>query len=302
MRKLSIYILALCLLAAGCQLAKPAGQPMGDPVGIWLEPHKQGDVLPPGYAPSIYFSNPASPDDPDTPAPYAESAGLGVVMREEGIGEDGQPYTIFGTRVSPQFLDRGYGSHTNIENDGALTTLRESFTGTLYIDRNAGAGAEELWVWYIYEDESGGLYAGQEIIDHIYPRMYDLDEGSSFTSKFSYKTTGLTAEAKEVSYSLIIKSIGRLERVQILELDADFDRLSTVSLEIQEGDEYQARPDAAYVAVRETYVTAGQEHQEHAIYARADAIDYDGKMALYHACKYMGPGGIVLPRSLKIIF
>lgn len=289
MRKLSLLILALCLLAAGCQLAKPEAQAMGDPAGIWMELHKEGDALIEGYAPAIDFESAAG--------------GLGLIMSEKGIGEDGQPYTAFGSKVSPQFLDRGFGSHTNWDMQSETETrLKESFTATLYLDRNAGARPDELWIWYIYADANGSLYAGPERNDVIYPRMYELNDGESLTSTLSYKTSGTGGKEKEDSYTFVIKGLGRLEQVQILEFDGDFNRLSTVSLEIEDGDEYQARPDTAYVVVEETYVTDGREKKEQAIYAAANAIDYDGQMAQYHACKYMGPHGLALPRSLKILF
>lgn len=41
-RKPILAILALCLLCAGCQLAKPElGETQAAPVGIWLEAHAQ---------------------------------------------------------------------------------------------------------------------------------------------------------------------------------------------------------------------------------------------------------------------
>lgn len=288
MKKLSILTITLCLLLAGCQLAKPGSAARGDPAGVWLELHAQGDTLAEGYAPTVDFE--------------ALEGGFGLILSEETADEKGQVGRSFGGKVSPCFMDRGFGSHTNIQDD-TVTTLRESFAATLYVDANAGATPDEVWAWYLYPDGQGGYVAGPELADIIYLRQYSLQpEGATLTQTVSYKTSGDMSQGKEASYAFSFTAIGRLERVRILEFDAAFNRLSSVSLEIEDGDEYRAKPGTAHVIIAETYVTDGKEKTVSSPYSAGDALDYDGEMALYHACKYMGSDGIVLPRSLKIIF
>lgn len=288
MKKLSILIMTLCLLLAGCQLAKPGSAAKGDPAGVWLELHHEGDALPEGYAPTVDFE--------------ARGESFGLVLSEETVDEQGQVCRSFGSKVSPCFMERGFGSHTNIQDD-TMTTQSESFAATLYVDANAGAAPDEVWAWYLYPDGQGGYVAGTELANIFYLRQYSLQpEGTTLTQTISYKTGGDMGQGKEASYAFSFKAIGRLERVRILEFDADFNRLSTVSLEIEDGDEYRAKPGTAHVIIAETYVTDGKEKTVSSPYSAGDALDYDGEMALYHACKYMGPDGIVMPRSLKIVF
>ncbi|MEA5059439.1 MAG: hypothetical protein EOM66_03495 [Clostridia bacterium] len=286
MRKLNILILALCLLASGCQLARPEAEAPAEPIGLWMELHKEGDALPEGYVPAIDLG--------------AEGT-LGLILYSEEPGEDGEPVTVMGKEVSPQFMDRNFALHVNTDDRNTKTTSA-SFTGTLYLDRNVGAAPQEIWMWDIFRAVDGSLYAGPERCHISYPRQYELKDGESVTETISSKTTDNAGKAGESSYSIILKGIGRLEKVTILEFDQDFNRLSGVSLEIQEEDAYQTRPDTAYVTIEETYVANGKTNVECTTYSQDDAIDYDGDMALYHACKYMGPGGIALPRGLKIIF
>ena len=54
-----LAILALCLLCAGCQLAKPElGETQAAPVGIWLEAHAQPPAQ--DYVPTVDYDAPGA--------------------------------------------------------------------------------------------------------------------------------------------------------------------------------------------------------------------------------------------------
>jgi len=287
MRKLSIFTLALCLLLTGCQLAKPEAEAHGDPVGVWMEMHKEGDSLQEGYVPTVDFES---------------TEGLGLILIEEEISEEGNKSSVFGTHVSGPLMDRAFGTHTDMKDD-KVTTITSSFGATLYVDGNDGAAPEEVWIWYVYEDSKGNYYAGDKPQDIFYLRHYSISQnGGAATYKTSYRTEGDIGQATEASYSFRFEAVGRLERVRILEFNDDFVRTSSVEWEVKDGDEYQVRPGTEYVVIQETSMTNGQEKTYDTVYSVANAIDYDGQLAQYHTCKYMGQNGLVIPRALKILF
>ena len=136
-----LAILALCLLCAGCQLAKPElGETQAAPVGIWLEAHAQPPAQ--DYVPAVDYDAPGA---------------LGLVMLTERVDEDGNPYKTYGATLTHQFLDVHYGSHTNLTGD-QVTQDTSSFSGTLYLD-DSGDAPEDFYLWYVYGDEAGGYYA-----------------------------------------------------------------------------------------------------------------------------------------------
>lgn len=284
-----LAILALCLLCAGCQLAKPelgAAQP--SPVGIWLEAHAQPPAQ--DYVPAVDYDAPGA---------------LGLVMLTERVDEDGNPYKTYGATLTHQFLDVHYGSHTNLTGD-QVTQDTSSFSGTLYLD-DSGDAPEDFYLWYVYGDEAGGYYAkGDPIYIHIsHQQLSDL-QGGTLRKTFSYETTATDLDGAQVagghSYSIVFAAIGNLEKVEVLAFDQDFQLLARKALTVQDGDAYPLPQGTALALVLETYQGAEGERQVSTAYTPSDALDYDGQQALYHCCKYMGPAGIVEPRGLKLIF
>lgn len=284
-----LAILALCLLCAGCQLAKPelgAAQP--SPVGIWLEAHAQPPAQ--DYVPAVDYDAPGA---------------LGLVMLTERVDEDGNPYKTYGATLTHQFLDVHYGSHTNLTGD-QVTQDTSSFSGTLYLD-DSGDAPEDFYLWYVYGDEAGGYYAkGDPIYIHIsHQQLSDL-QGGTLRKTFSYETTATDLDGAQVagghSYSIVFAAIGNLEKVEVLAFDQDFQLLARKALTVQDGDAYPLPQGTALALVLETYQGAEGERQVSTAYTPSDALDYDGDQALYHGCKYMGPAGIVEPRGLKLIF
>ena len=284
-----LAILALCLLCAGCQVAKPelgAAQP--SPVGIWLEAHAQPPAQ--DYVPTVDYDAPGA---------------LGLVMLTERVDEDGNPYKTYGATLTHQFLDVHYGSHTNLTGD-QVTQDTSSFSGTLYLD-DSGDAPEDFYLWYVYGDEAGGYYAkGDPIYIHIsHQQLSDL-QGGTLRKTFSYETTATDLDGAQVagghSYSIVFAAIGNLEKVEVLAFDQDFQLLARKALTVQDGDAYPLPQGTALALVLETYQGAEGERQVSTAYTPSDALDYDGQQALYHCCKYMGPAGIVEPRGLKLIF
>lgn len=136
-----LAILALCLLCAGCQLAKPEmGETQAAPVGIW--PGGPCPAPAQDYVPAVDYDAPGA---------------LGLVMLTERVDEDGNPYKTYGATLTHQFLDVHYGSHTNLTND-QVTTDTSSFSGTLYLNDN-GQAPEDFYLWYVYGDAASGYYA-----------------------------------------------------------------------------------------------------------------------------------------------
>ena len=288
-RKPILAILALCLLCAGCQLAKPElGETQAAPVGIWLEAHAQPPAQ--DYVPTVDYDAPGA---------------LGLVMLTERVDEDGNPYKTYGATLTHQFLDVHYGSHTNLTGD-QVTQDTSSFSGTLYLD-DSGDAPEDFYLWYVYGDEAGGYYAkGDPMYIHIsHQQLSDL-QGGTLRKTFSYETTATDLDGAQVagghSYSIGFAAIGKLEKVEVLAFDQDFQLLARKALTVQDGDAYPLPQGTALALVLETYQGAEGERQVSTAYTPSDALDYDGQQALYHCCKYMGPDGIVEPRSLKLIF
>lgn len=284
-----LAILALCLLCAGCQLAKPElGETQAAPVGIWLEAHAQPPAQ--DYVPAVDYDAPGA---------------LGLVMLTERVDEDGNPYKTYGATLTHQFLDVHYGSHTNLTGD-QVTQDTSSFSGTLYLD-DSGDAPEDFYLWYVYGDEAGGYYAkGDPIYIHIsHQQLSDLQRGT-LRKTFSYETTATDLDGAQVagghSYSIVFAAIGNLEKVEVLAFDQDFQLLARKALTVQDGDAYPLPQGTALALVLETYQGAEGERQVSTAYTPSDALDYDGQQALYHCCKYMGPAGIVEPRGLKLIF
>ena len=284
-----LAILALCLLCAGCQLAKPElGETQAAPVGIWLESHAQPPAQ--DYVPAVDYDAPGA---------------LGLVMLTERVDEDGNPYKTYGATLTHQFLDVHYGSHTNLTGD-QVTQDTSSFSGTLYLD-DSGDAPEDFYLWYVYGDEAGGYYAkGDPIYIHIsHQQLSDL-QGGTLRKTFSYETTATDLDGAQVagghSYSIVFAAIGNLEKVEVLAFDQDFQLLARKALTVQDGDAYPLPQGTALALVLETYQGAEGERQVSTAYTPSDALDYDGQQALYHCCKYMGPAGIVEPRGLKLIF
>ena len=284
-----LAILALCLLCAGCQLAKPElGETQAAPVGIWLEAHAQPPAQ--DYVPAVDYDAPGA---------------LGLVMLTERVDEDGNPYKTYGATLTHQFLDVHYGSHTNLTGD-QVTPDTSSFSGTLYLD-DSGDAPEDFYLWYVYGDEAGGYYAkGDPIYIHIsHQQLSDL-QGGTLRKTFSYETTATDLDGAQVagghSYSIVFAAIGNLEKVEVLAFDQDFQLLARKALTVQDGDAYPLPQGTALALVLETYQGAEGERQVSTAYTPSDALDYDGQQALYHCCKYMGPAGIVEPRGLKLIF
>lgn len=284
-----LAILALCLLCAGCQLAKPElGETQAAPVGIWLEAHAQPPAQ--DYVPTVDYDAPGA---------------LGLVMLTERVDEDGNPYKTYGATLTHQFLDVHYGSHTNLTGD-QVTQDTSSFSGTLYLD-DSGDAPEDFYLWYVYGDEAGGYYAkGDPIYIHIsHQQLSDL-QGGTLRKTFSYETTTKDLDGAQVaaghSYSIVFAAIGNLEKVEVLAFDQDFQLLARKALTVQDGDAYPLPQGTALALVLETYQGAEGERQVSTAYTPSDALDYDGDQALYHGCKYMGPAGIVEPRGLKLIF
>jgi len=284
-----LAILALCLLCAGCQLAKPElGETQAAPVGIWLEAHAQPPAQ--DYVPTVDYDAPGA---------------LGLVMLTERVDEDGNPYKTYGATLTHQFLDVHYGSHTNLTGD-QVTQDTSSFSGTLYLD-DSGDAPEDFYLWYVYGDEAGGYYAkGDPIYIHIsHQQLSDL-QGGTLRKTFSYETTATDLDGAQVagghSYSIVFAAIGNLEKVEVLAFDQDFQLLARKALTVQDGDAYPLPQGTALALVLETYQGAEGERQVSTAYTPSDALDYDGQQALYHCCKYMGPAGIVEPRGLKLIF
>lgn len=284
-----LAILALCLLCAGCQLAKPElGETQAAPVGIWLEAHAQPPAQ--DYVPTVDYDAPGA---------------LGLVMLTERVDEDGNPYKTYGATLTHQFLDVHYGSHTNLTGD-QVTQDTSSFSGTLYLD-DSGDAPEDFYLWYVYGDEAGGYYAkGDPMYIHIsHQQLSDL-QGGTLRKTFSYETTATDLDGAQVagghSYSIGFAAIGNLEKVEVLAFDQDFQLLARKALTVQDGDAYPLPQGTALALVLETYQGAEGERQVSTAYTPSDALDYDGDQALYHCCKYMGPDGIVEPRSLKLIF
>ena len=287
--KLIPAILALCLLCAGCQLAKPElGAVQPSPVGIWLEAHAQPPAQ--DYVPAVDYDAPGA---------------LGLVMLTERVDEDGNPYKTYGATLTHQFLDVHYGSHTNLTGD-QVTQDTSSFSGTLYLD-DSGDAPEDFYLWYVYGDEAGGYYAkGDPMYIHIsHQQLSDL-QGGTLRKTFSYETTATDLDGAQVagghSYSIVFAAIGNLEKVEVLAFDQDFQLLARKALTVQDGDAYPLPQGTALALVLETYQGAEGERQVSTAYTPSDALDYDGQQALYHCCKYMGPAGIVEPRGLKLIF
>ncbi len=284
-----LAILALCLLCAGCQLAKPElGETQAAPVGIWLEAHAQPPAQ--DYVPAVDYDAPGA---------------LGLVMLTERVDEDGNPYKTYGATLTHQFLDVHYGSHTNLTGD-QVTQDTSSFSGTLYLD-DSGDAPEDFYLWYVYGDEAGGYYAkGDPMYIHIsHQQLSDL-QGGTLRKTFSYETTATDLDGAQVaaghSYSIVFAAIGNLEKVEVLAFDQDFQLLARKALTVQDGDAYPLPQGTALALVLETYQGAEGERQVSTAYTPSDALDYDGDQALYHGCKYMGPAGIVEPRGLKLIF
>lgn len=284
-----LAILALCLLCAGCQLAKPElGETQAAPVGIWLEAHAQPPAQ--DYVPAVDYDAPGA---------------LGLVMLTERVDEDGNPYKTYGATLTHQFLDVHYGSHTNLTGD-QVTQDTSSFSGTLYLD-DSGDAPEDFYLWYVYGDEAGGYYAkGDPIYIHIsHQQLSDL-QGGTLRKTFSYETTATDLDGAQVagghSYSIVFAAIGNLEKVEVLAFDQDFQLLARKALTVQDGDAYPLPQGTALALVLETYQGAEGERQVSTAYTPSDTLDYDGDQALYHGCKYMGPAGIVEPRGLKLIF
>lgn len=284
-----LAILALCLLCAGCQLAKPElGETQAAPVGIWLEAHAQPPAQ--DYVPTVDYDAPGA---------------LGLVMLTERVDEDGNPYKTYGATLTHQFLDVHYGSHTNLTGD-QVTQDTSSFSGTLYLD-DSGDAPEDFYLWYVYGDEAGGYYAkGDPMYIHIsHQQLSDL-QGGTLRKTFSYETTATDLDGAQVaaghSYSIVFAAIGNLEKVEVLAFDQDFQLLARKALTVQDGDAYPLPQGTALALVLETYQGAEGERQVSTAYTPSDALDYDGDQALYHGCKYMGPAGIVEPRGLKLIF
>ena len=284
-----LAILALCLLCAGCQLAKPElGETQAAPVGIWLEAHAQPPAQ--DYVPAVDYDAPGA---------------LGLVMLTERVDEDGNPYKTYGATLTHQFLDVHYGSHTNLIDD-QVTQDTSSFSGTLCLD-DSGDAPEDFYLWYVYGDEAGGYYAkGDPMYIHIsHQQLSDL-QGGTLRKTFSYETTATDLDGAQVagghSYSIVFAAIGNLEKVEVLAFDQDFQLLARKALTVQDGDAYPLPQGTALALVLETYQGAEGERQVSTAYTPSDALDYDGQQALYHCCKYMGPAGIVEPRGLKLIF
>lgn len=224
-RKPILAILALCLLCAGCQLAKPElGETQAAPVGIWLEAHAQPPAQ--DYVPAVDYDAPGA---------------LGLVMLTERVDEDGNPYKTYGATLTHQFLDVHYGSHTNLIDD-QVTQDTSSFSGTLYLD-DSGDAPEDFYLWYVYGDEAGGYYAkGDPIYIHIsHQQLSDL-QGGTLRKTFSYETTATDLDGAQVagghSYSIVFAAIGNLEKVEVLAFDQDFQLLARKALTVQDGDAY----------------------------------------------------------------
>lgn len=287
--KLIPAILALCLLCAGCQLAKPElGETQAAPVGIWLEAHAQPPAQ--DYVPTVDYDAPGA---------------LGLVMLTERVDEDGNPYKTYGATLTHQFLDVHYGSHTNLTGD-QVTQDTSSFSGTLYLD-DSGDAPEDFYLWYVYGDAASGYYAKGDP-EHIHISHMQLSNllGGTLAKTFSYETTTKDLDGAQVaaghSYSIVFAAIGNLEKVEVLAFDQDFQLLARKALTVQDGDAYPLPQGTALALVLETYQGAEGERQVSTAYTPSDALDYDGQQALYHCCKYMGPDGIVEPRGLKLIF
>ena len=284
-----LAILALCLLCAGCQLAKPElGETQAAPVGIWLEAHAQPPAQ--DYVPAVDYDAPGA---------------LGLVMLTERVDEDGNPYKTYGATLTHQFLDVHYGSHTNLTGD-QVTQDTSSFSGTLYLD-DSGDAPEDFYLWYVYGDAASGYYAKGDP-EHIHISHMQLSNllGGTLAKTFSYETTTKDLDGAQVaaghSYSIVFAAIGNLEKVEVLAFDQDFQLLARKALTVQDGDAYPLPQGTALALVLETYQGAEGERQVSTAYTPSDALDYDGQQALYHCCKYMGPDGIVEPRGLKLIF
>lgn len=284
-----LAILALCLLCAGCQLAKPElGETQAAPVGIWLEAHAQPPAQ--DYVPAVDYDAPGA---------------LGLVMLTERVDEDGNPYKTYGATLTHQFLDVHYGSHTNLIDD-QVTQDTSSFSGTLYLD-DSGDAPEDFYLWYVYGDAASGYYAKGDP-EHIHISHMQLSNllGGTLAKTFSYETTTKDLDGAQVaggdSYSIGFAAIGKLEQVEVLAFDQDFQLLARKALTVQDGDAYPLPQGTALALVLETYQGAEGERQVSTAYTPSDALDYDGQQALYHCCKYMGPDGIVEPRGLKLIF
>lgn len=287
-----LAILALCLLCAGCQLAKPElGETQAAPVGIWLEAHAQPPAQ--DYVPTVDYDAPGA---------------LGLVMLTERVDEDGNPYKTYGATLTHQFLDVHYGSHTNLTGD-QVTQDTSSFSGTLYLD-DSGDAPEDFYLWYVYGDEAGGYYAKGDP-EHIHISHMQLSNllGGTLAKTFSYETTTKDLDGAQVtgghSYSIGFTAIGKLEQVEVLAFDGEGRLLSREAPAIGQAED--AYPlllpqGTALVLVLETYRGAEGQTQTATAYTPSDALDYDGDQALYHGCKYMGPAGIVEPRGLKLIF
>lgn len=288
--KAGLGLLALCLLCAGCQLAKPElGEAQAAPVGIWLEAHAQPPAQ--DYVPTVDYDAPGA---------------LGLVMLTEHLDEDGNPYYSYGSTLTHQFLDVHYGSHTNLTGD-QVTQDTSSFSGTLYLD-DSGDAPEDFYLWYVYGDKAGGYYAkGDPLSIHIsHQQLSDL-QGGTLRNTFSYETTATDLDGAQVtgghSYSIGFAAIGKLEQVEVLAFDEDGLLLSREAPTIrQEEEAYPLPQGTALVLVLETYQGAQGQTQAVAAYTPSDALDYDGDQALYHCCKYMGPAGIVEPRGLNLVF
>lgn len=291
MRKLNRWapwLLALGFVLTGCRLAQPGAPDQPQPVGIWLEIGRKGELPAADAARAVDFDAPGA---------------MGLILEEKEAGPDGEQRQVFGRTMTGQFLDVNYGSHLTVA--GETTTERESsFSGTLYLSLN-GDAPEALWLWRVYQGADGKPFVRgrpEEIpVSHM-----QLEQGGTYSKSFAFETTaGLTGGGQrsvKQAYTLGFVGIGALARVRIVELDKDFQRLSSVELELQDGDEYRTRPDTAYVTLAETYVAKGKETMACATYSVSDATDYDGEQALYHTLKYMGPDGIVLPRAVKVVF
>lgn len=284
-----LAILVLCVLCAGCQLADPAlDMVQPSPVGIWLEIHKEPPAQ--DYVPTVDYDAPGA---------------LGLVMLTERVDEDGNPYKTYGATLTHQFLDVHYGSHTNLTGD-QVTQDTSSFSGTLYLD-DSGDAPEDFYLWYVYGDEAGGYYAkGDPEHIHISHMQLSYLQGGTLRKTFSYETTATDLDGAQVaggdSYSIGFAAIGKLEKVEVLAFDQDFQLLARKALTVQDGDAYPLPQGTALALVLETYQGAEGERQVSTAYTPSDALDYDGDQALYHCCKYMGPAGIVEPRGLKLIF
>ena len=235
-----LAILALCLLCAGCQLAKPElGETQAAPVGIWLEAHAQPPAQ--DYVPAVDYDAPGA---------------LGLVMLTERVDEDGNPYKTYGATLTHQFLDVHYGSHTNLIDDQVAQDT-SSFSGTLYLD-DSGDAPEDFYLWYVYGDEAGGYYAkGDPMYIHIsHQQLSDL-QGGTLRKTFSYETTTTDLDGAQVaaghSYSIVFAAIGNLEKVEVLAFDQDFQLLARKALTVQDGDAYPLPQGTALALVLETY-------------------------------------------------